>query len=206
MFLKNNENENCKKILFGKDINEFKIHYSNNWVDYNPDYMKIEELRRGGGGLRLRNPQIFERKKLLTRQTADRIIAALDLNHFYYSNTLHGTTITDKNYDEYYVLAILNSTLLNWYYQILASEEGNVFAQVKIEILRELPIRELPIDTDKLNNIIDLSKELVCMINTTTNDFSIEEVNQNRKILDNMIFEIYNLNETEISYIIKNET
>ena len=129
-------------LLFGKDINRYELNYAGNWVNYQPDEMMKIELARAGGGLRLRVKSIFERDKILTRQTADQIIGTLDTKHFYYSNTMHGTTITDKSYDVTFILALLNSKLLNYYYKATTAETGKVFAQVKIEILRQLPIKK----------------------------------------------------------------
>jgi len=144
LFLTKKENKFCKPLLFGKDINRFALNYDNNWVNYQPEEMMKIELKRDGGGLRLRTKDIFEREKILTRQTADRIIGTLDSEHFYYSNTLHGTAITDKTYNIKYVLALLNSSILNYYYKATTSEGGKVFAQMKIEILRQLPIKKVP--------------------------------------------------------------
>lgn len=141
LFLEKKENQFCKKLLFGKDINRYQLRYDNNWVNYQHEEMMKIELKRGGGGLRLRTKDIFERTKILTRQTADEIIGTLDTNKYYYSNTIHGTAITNDDYDIKYILALLNSRVLNYYYRATTAEGGKVFAQVKIEILRRLPIR-----------------------------------------------------------------
>ena len=102
--------------------------------------MKIE-IERGGGGLRLRVREIFESNKILTRQTADSIIATIDTNNYFYSNTIHGTIIKDDTFEIKFILSILNSNVLKYYYRQTTSEGGKVFAQVKIEILRQMPIK-----------------------------------------------------------------
>lgn len=142
LFLKEKINENCKKLLFGKDIEQYKLTYNGHWVHYDIELMKKEEDKRGGGGLRMRNEGVFERSKILTRQTADRIIGTLDeLGEYYYSNTLHGTHITDSKYHPKFVLAQLNSDVINFYYKKTTNEEGKVFAQIKIELLKMMPIK-----------------------------------------------------------------
>lgn len=141
LFLKDQKNKYCKPLLFGKDINRYELNYDNNWVNYQPEKMMEVELERNGGGLRLRKKEIFERPKILTRQTSDRIIATIDYNNYYYSNTLHGTSILDSVYDLKYLLAILNSKVIDFYYKTTTAEGGKVFAQIKIELLRQLPIK-----------------------------------------------------------------
>ena len=144
LFLKKQIDRDSKKLLFGENVVRYHIFFDNNWVNYKPEEMMDLEVKRRGHGVRhglwMRNPNIFERNKILTRQTADKIIAAYDTDNFYYSNTLHGTFVTDSDFDPYYVLAILNSKLTNWYYQNTTAEGGKVFAQVKIAILKKLPI------------------------------------------------------------------
>jgi adenine-specific DNA-methyltransferase len=141
LFLTEKENEFCEKLLFGKDISKYTLNFNNNWVNYQPEEMMKIELSRGGGGLRLRVREIFESTKILTRQTADSIIATIDENNYYYSNTIHGTIIKDDAYNIKFILSILNSSVIKYYYRQTTSEGGKVFAQVKIEILRQMPIK-----------------------------------------------------------------
>lgn len=119
--------------------------------------MALEIERRGEGvrpGLWMREPRIFERPKILTRQTADEIIAGFDDENFYYANTLHGTAITDRAYHPHYVLGVLNSRITTWYYRSNTDEEGKVFAQIKIELLRKMPIPKA--DKDQQRSIVQL--------------------------------------------------
>ena len=141
LFIKDNNNDNCKPLLFGKNINSYSLNYTNDFVHYDIPLMKKYENERDGNGLRMRVPEIFERKKILTRQTSDRIIGTIDKDHYYYSNTLHGTTITNNCYKIEFVLAILNSNLMKFYYKSTTAEDGKVFAQIKIELIRKLPIK-----------------------------------------------------------------
>ena len=141
LFLTEKENEYCEKLLFGKDISKYELNFNNNWVNYQPEEMMKIEIERGGGGLRLRVREIFESNKILTRQTADSIIATIDTNNYFYSNTIHGTIIKDDTFEIKFILSILNSNVLKYYYRQTTSEGGKVFAQVKIEILRQMPIK-----------------------------------------------------------------
>lgn len=181
LFLTSKENKFCKKLLFGKDINRFQLEYNNNWVNYQPEEMMKVEMKRNGGGLRLRTKDIFEREKILTRQTADEIIGTLDSENYYYSNTLHGTAVTDNKFDVRYVLALLNSKVLNYYYKATTSEGGKVFAQVKIEILRQLPIKY----TQKQKPIITVVSYCL-LLKSQSKDASFFE-----RLIDAMVYELY---------------
>lgn len=191
LFMKEPIDSDSKKLLFGKNVNKYIISFDNNWVNYKPEQMKVLDVHRGGGGLRLRKKEIFERSKILTRQTADEIIACFDSNNFYYSNTLHGTAITDPNCDPLYILGVLNSKLMTFYYRNITTENGKVFAQVKIELLRKLPIRIVSKkDQEKITKIvIELQEKKKSNINANTSDLESQ--------IDELVMDLYGLNEEE---------
>ena len=113
--------------------------------------------------LRFKNEAIKKHKsvwdKILTRQTADRIIAAIDTENYFYANTLHGTTIINNNFDKFYVLAVLNSQLISWFYKNTSPESNKVFAQIKIDILKKLPIPN--IEKSLQNNIVKITGQII---------------------------------------------
>jgi len=195
LFLKEKLNEKSKKLLFGKDIIRYTLTFDNNWVNYDPVKMKKIEIQRNGGGLRLRKKEIFERKKILTRQTADEIIAAYDVENYYYSNTLHGTSITNPQYNPLYVLALLNSRLMTWYYRNTTAEEGKVFAQIKIELLKLLPIK---IADEKTQQpfITLVAQILAAKKKDPSADTSALE-----KQIDEMVYVLYGLTPEEIAIV-----
>lgn len=143
----------------------------------------------------MRDPRIFERQKILTRQTADEIIAAYDGAQLYYANTLHGTTITDKNYDTHFVLGVLNSRLTTWFYRSNTDEEGKVFAQIKIELLRKLPIPK--VESKDQTPIVKLVDRILV---AKKSDPEADTTTLEREI-DRLVHELYGLAEDEIAIV-----
>ena len=71
-----------------KDIAPFQLTWDNMWVRYDPTFPD----RLNGEYCFFREERIFtQNPKILTRQTADRIVAALDISGYYALNTLHVT-------------------------------------------------------------------------------------------------------------------
>lgn len=135
--------ERCKPVLFGYMIEAYACRWQNQYIWYDPvNLTKLEDSRTQGRerGLRLRSPAVFEHPKILSRQTADHIIAAMDEQGYYYMNTLHGTTVTDPAFDPWYVLAMMNSALIRCWYAWRFAETGRSFAQVKIANLKQMPV------------------------------------------------------------------
>ena len=155
LFLDEPLDGSSRKLLFGRDVERYQITWNQKYVNYKPDeLLEVEVDRRGPGvrpGLWMRNSGIFERPKILTRQTSDRLIGAVDVNNHYYANTLHGISLNDEGneggFSLHYILAILNSQLMNYVYAIITGEVGKVFAQIKIDTLKKLPIFRRPKDS-----------------------------------------------------------
>lgn len=130
-----------RKLLIGRDIRPREIIYRDRYVDYDPG--KWNPAASGDPGIRLRTPEIFESPKILTRQTGDRIIAAWDgAGEYYYANTLHGGRIADSRFSGEFLAAYLSGAEANYCYRFCSGERGRPFAQVKISLLRQLPIPE----------------------------------------------------------------
>ncbi len=79
--------------------------------------------------------------KILMRQTGDSLVAALDEEQRLCLNNMHVLVPTDKETNVKYLLGVLNSKLLNWYYQSLNPEVGEALAEVKRTNVAALRLR-----------------------------------------------------------------
>lgn len=92
--------------------------------------------------LRPKTPEIFEGDKILIRQTANRIIASFDSEKWYCLKSGLIIQLEKNSIVSYeYLLAVLNSNLMNFIYQDLVGEGGRVFPEVKPVQLNKLPIK-----------------------------------------------------------------
>lgn len=66
-----------------------------------------------------------------------------------------------KGYDLKYILAILNSELLNRYYRLITLEFKRALAQIDIETVLELPIRKINFKNPKEKEKHDILVNLV---------------------------------------------
>ncbi len=199
LFLGAKQDGHSKPLLFGENIERYSIMFQRNWVNYKPEEMIALEIKRRGEGVRpglwMREPRIFERPKILTRQTADKIIAAYDEEDFYYANTLHGTAVNNRAYHPHYVLGVLNSRITTWYYRSNTDEEGKVFAQIKIELLRRLPIPKA--DKDQQRPIVQLVGRILA---AKQRDAEADTSALEREI-DQLVYALYALTPEEIKIV-----
>ena len=140
--------------------------------------------------------------KLIIRQTADRIIAAYDIEKRWFDGSAIGFIPNIKSeYSILYVLGLFNSNLFRWYYQELVNEEGRVFAQVKLSKVKQIPIRVIDFSNPDEKQIHDKLVQIVVKI------LSIKERNPNERTadlerqVDNLVYQLYNLSKEEIKLI-----
>jgi hypothetical protein len=78
--------------------------------------------------------------KILTRQTSDHLVAAIDRGRRYTAKSVHTIIVKDEGYTPEFVCALLNSRVMNRIYMDATGEAGRAFAQVKVGDLRLLPV------------------------------------------------------------------
>lgn len=95
--------------------------------------------------------------KIISRQTGDSIIAAVDRNRFLTGRSLHTTLIKDIDYSPHYIVALMNSSLITSIFRELTRERGRPLAQVKLSFLRRLPIKRVNFELteDERKNALD---------------------------------------------------
>lgn len=123
-------NDEWKKgVISGSEIKGYSVHWAGNYIHY-----KKELIKSGYGNVEYFNPKVF------VRQTGDKITCAYDKSGYLCLNNVHvGNIISDKIPVEV-VVAILNSGLINKYYQIISLEKGRVMAQIDIDVLESIPV------------------------------------------------------------------
>lgn len=142
---------------------------------------------------RPREASYFATPKILVRQTADRIIAALDNEIGYYPiDTVNIVKLQSADIEQNLsVLGILNSKLITFFYQEISQEGGRILAQVKPSRVKAIPI-------PNLNNSKSLSSIVQKVINKKReNEDTIHEENQ----IDNLVYQLFDLTEEEIKIV-----
>lgn len=108
-----------------------------------------------------RTEDLFNGDKILLRQTGDKLIACYDNKNYFALNSLIVIKlIPNQNYK--YILALLNSKLLQYFYSNITQESGRTFAEVKPANIRRLPI---PKTTVEQQNSLSQKAERMILLN-----------------------------------------
>jgi len=152
-------------------------------------------------------------EKIIIRQTSDHLNATLDNQQFIVRDNLYTIVSKDPNYNLKYILGLINSSLLNWYYQnILNPEKGEALAQVKRGHIANLPIKTINLSNKKE---IEFEKEIIGLVDQLIQlNIKIKRENLESNIIaikskiefcelriNEIVFILYGLNKEEINIV-----
>lgn len=173
-------NDTWSPLLRGSLMNRYKVLWRNDyWIQY------------GEWLAEPRDRKYFEKnKKVIVRQTGDSLIASfIGPNYVCRDNLYMITSKCDENI--FALIGLLNSKLMNFYYNILNPEKGEALAQVKKKHLDALPLLERS-ELSKLENIV----YYVLQINKIQSTINLHVPNAHiaqlfEEIIDAMVMELY---------------
>jgi adenine-specific DNA-methyltransferase len=129
------------------------------------------------------------------RQTSDSIIAHFDETKSINLNNVYNIGTLNSKYNLKYVLALLNSKLINLYYQSISQEKGRLFAEVKKVYLEQIPIKIL--DRQRQAPIITLVEQILAAkkADPKANTSALETQ------IDCLVYQIFGLTDAEIAVV-----
>jgi hypothetical protein len=175
--------ESYKPLMRGKDIEKYLSKWQGNrWIKY------------GECLAAPRNPDnFFSSSKIVLRQTGDCIIATLDDAQFVCMNNMHIINKLDEKYDLKYILALLNSKVIDFYYQFLNPEKGEALAEVKKENVEKLPIKD--IDAEAQQPFISLVEKILQGKKDGLDTSGWE------RAIDELVYALYDLSPEEVAIV-----
>ena len=178
-------------------------------VDYLMPYKSLLEKRatsKNHKWYELQQPQTgifhyYERPKIISTDIAKRCEFTFDNSGSYIDATLFCLPIDDK-----YLLALLNSRLLEAYYKSISSTIRGGFLRFKKIYIEQLPVKITTESKRKL--FIDLIDKILAI--TRDEDYLQNQQKQTKvktleQEIDQMVYQLYGLTEEEIAIITRNE-
>jgi len=173
--------EKHRPVIRGKDFNKYLEPIYKVFVHFDPEklWSNTDESKLGVS------------PKVIIRQTSDSLIATIETYGHLTMDTTH--VIYESKYDMFFILGLLNSSLLNWYYQSIVSEIGRTFAEVKIINLKTLPI--------KIFGEIDFKNFCRYVNNVLLNKQSGQDTQKLEDQIDLMVYKLYELTYEEAKIV-----
>lgn len=210
------EKDIIKKLIIGGEINQYELKpnsrkgiiyltnktriedYPNVLKHLNKYKIKLEERVETKSGaipwfvmLRPRRVKLFEENKILIRQTANRIIAALDEDKWYCLKSGIIVQLPKTSEITYkYLLGLLNSSLMDFLYKNLVNEENRIFPEVK-----PIQLFKLPIKVASTQSQILITNLVEAIIFSKKEGKGTQDLEQK---LDKLVYQVYELTDEEI--------
>lgn len=171
------------KFLTGSDV----IKYT---------YYKLSHISQSVLSAFLKEKRFFTKERILLRETGSSLTAVYLGDETIYSNrSLYSIIITKPELKTKYVLALLNSSLLQWYYATMFKGDTELFPKIRIAQAKQLPIFKASMEQQQ--QIIYLVDQiLVAKKADPQADTGAWEAE-----IDKLVYELYGLTEEEIKVV-----
>lgn len=180
-------NTKYKPIIFGKNIERYRIDYDCKYILYDKKLLN-----------RSRNEHIFISKKIVTQRISGGntpVIASFDNGEYYTFNSVNNIILKENTIENfYYILALLNSRILNWYYTNNFSNKSNLTVNVSKTHLQMLPIPQVSKNTKSA--VYALVKQIMEHKKNGNDDTAYLEMT-----IDQILYKLYDLTYDEVKII-----
>jgi hypothetical protein len=196
-----NIDENYRPIIDGTNIEPYFLKEAIEYVNFIPKAIK-------SGGKEF----IYLKNRICVRQIGKTPIATFVKSGIFTLNTIYNIYVRDNQKAElYFLLGIINSKLLKFYWVNKNYDHKETFPKVKKESLLNIPINlDLSKTEDKAKH--DKLVQLVEQMLQSKQQLQTEKIEKNKNYLeqkctnldrqiDNLVYELYNLTEDEIKII-----
>ena len=134
-------------------------------------------------------------ERLLIRETGSYLTVVYLDENLYCNRSLYSTIIKDSAFKAQYVVGILNSKAIQYYYQQKFKAETGLFPKIRIKQAKQLPIPVASLAEQQL--IITLVEQIRTYKKLTPNK-SIEKLERE---IDKIVYQLYELTDAEIKII-----
>lgn len=134
-------------------------------------------------------------ERLLIRETGSYLTVVYLDENLYCNRSLYSTIIKDSQFNVQYVVGILNSKAIQYYYQQKFKAETELFPKIRIKQAKQLPIPVASLTEQQL--IVTLIEKIITAKRISP-QISIEKFERE---IDQIVYKLYDLTDTEIKII-----
>jgi hypothetical protein len=132
----------------------------------------------------------FYKQKIVYNDIAQKLTFGLAESGMFFNNTVY--FINSKDEDRFYLLALLNSSTIDWYYRTLSVQLGKKAVRMFSIYVEQIPIPQ----------ISPMKKELFNLLaRKTQNNIQDIEIQKIEKQINDLVFDTYGFSEEEYNFI-----
>jgi type I restriction-modification system DNA methylase subunit len=196
---KNDFHDNGLETLVGYDTSNYRTSFDNKFVDH--EHKQYKRLKA-----------FFNKPDLIyLRRVSSTLKASMSAKKYAFNKNLYGISISDSSINPKFVLALLNSRVLNFYYKKkFSTKKIDLFPEIQSYLFNSLPIIKASNELQtEIASIVDaiLSLHIKQVLLLESKKSEIENIQQQIDShilkLDSIIFQLYNLNRADVESIEK---
>ncbi|MBS4042089.1 MAG: class I SAM-dependent DNA methyltransferase [Flavobacteriales bacterium] len=143
---------------------------------------------------RAREKEIFEKdEKIVGVITGDKISVSIDKNRLYPTDGMY-IFASNGVYSNHFLVGLLNSKLITYFYRLISMEENRTLAQIKPSVLQNIPASN-NFNDEKAIKVEKLTVEII--ENIKSNNPIDELISE----IDQLVYQLYELTEEEIKIV-----
>ena len=190
-------NEKWKPCIDGKNIFPYYLTFSSQY------FLHDRRIKAGGCW---DDETHNTNTKIVIRQIGQYPIATIDKNRYYCLNTIYNVSSLDEKYDYNYILSIINSNLIKYFWKSKFFDSKILFPKIKKAYLDKIPIPEISLQDQQplielVDKMIGLKKDHAnCK---TPQDIKLLEsqIQVTDKQINELVYELYELSDEEIAIV-----
>ena len=181
------KNDKYKPMLEGKDIKSYYPTFSNRYILYDRKLL-----------YRAREESIFlSKEKLITQRIGGGnkvLVVSYDDQQYYTFNSTNTILSKDNKMPLKYLVALLNSKLINYYYVNKFTNKSTLTVNISKTFLEQIPIKK-----ELVNKIITFKKRIISLEGKSTDEKSNteKEIQKLDNEINEEVYKIYGITEEE---------
>lgn len=142
-----------------------------------------------------KNAVFYTGERLLIRETGSYLTVVYLDENLYCNRSLYSVIINDAKFNVKYVVGILNSKAIQYYYQQKFKAETELFPKIRIKQAKQLPIPVASLTEQQL--VITLIDKII----TTRRIAPQESIEKFEREIDKIVYQLYRLSDVDIKII-----
>ncbi|MHA2035461.1 MAG: HsdM family class I SAM-dependent methyltransferase [Promethearchaeota archaeon] len=196
--------ENIEKIV-RDSIPQNKHNRFELFVDsikrYHINRYKYIEVNKSG--INYKNSEIYDDRIIIRQLSQNNLICATyDKNLSLTSQSLYNLKICQSNVREFndiYLLGLINSLLLSYYFIQMFGSYKKLFPRILIEKIKDLPIK-VPENEEEKEMALEIIEKVKILLECVEKEDS--KFNQIQKDIDDLIFKLYKVTDSQKQHIL----
>ena len=170
--------------LIGQDMKKYSISWNNTFLDVShKEYKRLASF--------------FDSNMIYLRRVDTQLEAAISDSMYAFSKNVYGIKIDEgKGFSTKYVLALINSSALNFYYKKkFSTKKEDVFPEIQTYLYEQLPIPKASMQQQE--NIVRIVNKIIALKQKDSDS----DVSLLESQINNYVYDLFRLSEDDIKIV-----